>query len=57
MATTNAKGLTLTKADLARVKANEAKMTGEQRRAVSKALVEANTAANTMATSRRRKKA
>lgn len=42
----NAKSITFTKADLARIKEKEAKMTPTQRRAASKALVEANTAAN-----------
>ena len=41
-----AKGYTVTKADAARLKKKDAKMTPAQRRAVSKGLVEANTAAN-----------
>ena len=43
-----AAGYTITKADAARIKAKDAKMTPAQRRATSKALVEANTAANRM---------
>ena len=43
-----ANGYTITKADAARLKAKDAKMTPAQRRAVSKGLVEANTAANRM---------
>lgn len=43
-----AAGYTITKADAARIKAKDAKMTTAQRRATSKALVEANTAANRM---------
>lgn len=38
---------TFTKSDLNKIKAKESKMSPEKRRAVSKALVEANTAANT----------
>lgn len=53
----NAKGKTFTKADLARVKASEATMTPAKRKAVSKALVGANTAANNIAPSRQKKKA
>lgn len=52
----NEKGFTFTKADLAKVRAGESKMTGAQRRAASKGLVEANTAANNMGSSRRKKK-
>lgn len=47
MATANKKSFTFTKADLAKIKAKEAKMTPAQRRAASKALVESNSAANT----------
>ena len=52
----NAKGKTFTKAELARVKASESKMTPAQRRATSKALVEANTAANAPKTVHKKKK-
>lgn len=41
-----AKGITLTKADFDKIRARDAMMTPAQRRATSKALVEANTAAN-----------
>ena len=41
-----AKGYTITKADAARIRAKDAKMTPEQRRAASKALVEANSESN-----------
>ena len=41
-----AEGYTITKADAERIKAKDAKMTPEERRALSKDLVEANTAAN-----------
>lgn len=41
-----AKGYTVTKADAARLKAKDAKMTPAQKRAVSKSLVQANSAAN-----------
>lgn len=41
-----AKSYVLTKADVEKFKAKEAKMTPAQRRAASKDLVEANTAAN-----------
>ena len=41
-------GYTLTKEDFERIKARDAQMTPEQRREVSKALVEANTEANTI---------
>lgn len=41
-----ANGYTFTKGKLAKIKASEAKMTPAQRRSVSKALVDANTAAN-----------
>lgn len=44
-----AKSFTFTKADLAKIKASEQKMSPTQRRAVSKALVQANSAANTPA--------
>lgn len=54
MATTKGKSFTFTKTELAKVKAREAQMTPTQRRAASKALVEANSAANTP---RKRKKA
>ena len=43
-----ANGYTITKADAARLKAKDAKMTPAQRRATSKGIVEANTAANRM---------
>lgn len=43
-----ANGYTVTKADAARIKAMDAKKTPAQKRATSKALVEANTAANRM---------
>ena len=49
-----AKSVTFTKADLDKYKAREAKMTPAQKKAVSKALVEANSAANTP---RKKKKA
>ena len=41
-----AEGFTFTKEVIEKFKAKEAKMTPEERRAASKALVEANTAAN-----------
>ena len=44
----NTKSYTITKADAARIKAKDAKMTPTQRRSVSKGLVEANTSANRM---------
>lgn len=40
------KSFTFTKSEIAKAKAKEARMTPAQRRAASKALVEANTAAN-----------
>lgn len=46
MAKTSNGGFVFTKADLNRVKNGESKMSDKKRRAVSKALVEANTAAN-----------
>lgn len=53
-----AKGFTFTKAEIAKYKEKEAKMTPVQRRAASKALVEANTAANkALSTPRKKKKA
>lgn len=42
----NTKGYTFTKAELAKIKGSENKMSPAKRRAISKALVEANTAAN-----------
>lgn len=42
----NNKSFTFTKSELAKVKSKEARMTPAQRRAASKALVEANSAAN-----------
>ena len=45
---------TFTKAKLAKIRSSESRMTAEQKRAVSKALVEANSAANTP---RKKKKA
>lgn len=48
---------TFTKAELAKVKASDATMTPAKRKAVSKALVEANSAANNIGSSRRKKKA
>lgn len=51
---TKGNSFTFTKTELAKVKAREAQMTPTQRRAASKALVEANSAANTP---RKRKKA
>lgn len=50
-------GKTFTKAELARVKASDATMNPARRKAVSKALVEANTAANSMTPAKRKKKA
>ena len=47
----------LSKAELARVKASDATMNPARRKAVSKALVEANTAANSMTPAKRKKKA
>ena len=44
---------TFTKADLARLKASEAKMTPNQKRAVSEALVKSNSAANTPKTKKK----
>lgn len=44
----NSKSYTFTKSKLAQMRASEAKMTPKQKKAVSKALVEANTAANTV---------
>ena len=41
-------GYTITKSDAARLKAKDAKMTPAQKRSVSKAIVDANTAANKM---------
>ncbi len=43
-----ANSYTFTKSDKAKLKAKDAKMTPSQRKATSKALVEANTAANRM---------
>lgn len=40
-------GYTFTKAELARIKSSESKMTAAQKRAASEALVKANSAANT----------
>lgn len=57
MANAKSNGITLTKADLAKVRAKDAKMTGAQKRAASKALVEANTAANSIGRYRQKKKA
>jgi len=54
---TNDKAFTITKAYAAKMKASEAKMSGAKRRAVSKALVEANSAANSMGSHRQKKKA
>ena len=49
---------TFTKEEVAKFKAKEAKMTPAQRRAASKALVEANSAANkALSNSRKKKKA
>lgn len=53
----NNKSITFTKADLAKVRASDAKMSAEKRRAISKALVDANTAANSMGSHRQKKKA
>lgn len=49
-----AKGYTITKADAARIRAKDAKMTPEQRRAASQALVEANSSANKMPAKKRK---
>lgn len=43
----NAKSYTFTKAKLNKMRSDEAKMTPSRKKAVSKALVEANSAANT----------
>lgn len=51
-----AKGIVLTKADLDRVRAKDAKATPAQRRAMSKALVESNSEANTPKSARKKKK-
>ena len=53
---TKAKGIVLTKSDLERVRARDTMMTPAQRRATSKALVEANTAANAPKTVHKKKK-
>ena len=50
-----AKTYEFTKEELAKIKAKDAKMTPAQRRALSKALVEANSAANNIG--RKKKKA
>lgn len=52
----NAKGITLTKADLDRVRAQDAKASPARRRAISKGLVEANTEANTPKSARKKRK-
>ncbi len=43
-----AKSYTFTKAKLAKMRTSESKMSAKRKRAVSKALVEANTAANSI---------
>lgn len=47
------KGFTITKAYAAKLKAKDEKMTADQRRAVSKALVNSNSEANTPKKSRK----
>ena len=51
------KVFTITKSYAAKMKAADAKMSGAKRREVSKALVDANSAANSMGSHRQKKKA